>query len=67
MATYHDDNFGHWDDMDDPEMVDFYHRVQNESVEKKCQACERTVRLRPDYVICGRCADILERGGDPYG
>jgi hypothetical protein len=66
MPTYYDDNFGHWEDMDDPDMVEFYHKVQRESVEKKCEACGRLVRLRPDYSICNSCADKLERGMDIY-
>jgi len=41
--TYYDENFGHWDNMDDPDMVAFYHQVQRESVEKKCQGCGRLV------------------------
>jgi len=64
---YYDDNFGHWEDMDDPDMVEFYHRVQAENVEKKCRICKRTVRIRPQYDICNSCADMIERGGDPYG
>jgi hypothetical protein len=63
MGSYYDDNFGHWEDMDDPDMVDFYHQVQRESVLKKCADCGRRVRLRPDYGICGACADRAERGG----
>jgi hypothetical protein len=58
MGSYYDDNFGHWEDMDDPDMVDFYHQVQRESVLKKCADCGR-----PDYGICGACADRAERGG----
>ena len=57
MTSYYDDNFGHWEDMDDPDMVDFYHQVQKESVKKTCEQCGRTVMLRPDYAICGNCAD----------
>jgi len=33
---------------------------------KKCNACGQSVKLRPDYGICNSCAEILERGGDPY-
>jgi hypothetical protein len=61
--TYYDDNFGHWD-MESEEDVEFYHRVQEESVFKKCQGCGRRVKLRPDYYICNSCADIAERGGE---
>jgi hypothetical protein len=64
MAEYYDDNFGHWDDMDDPDMVEFYHKVQRESVEKECQNCGRVVRLRPDYAYCNSCMERLERGMD---
>jgi len=61
--TYVDDNFGTWD-MEDEDDLDFYNQVQEESVEKRCEGCGRTVRLRPDYYICSSCADTLERGGD---
>jgi len=66
MPTYYDDNFGHWEDMDDPDMQDFYRQVQRESVWKKCEACKRAVKLRPEYSICNSCADKLERGMDIY-
>ena len=61
---YYDDNFGHWDDMDDPDMVEFYHRVQQTNVEKECKRCGHLVSIQPQYAICNSCADILERGGD---
>ena len=61
---YFDDNFGHWDDMDDPDMVEFYHRVQQTNVEKECKRCGCLVSSQPQYAICNSCADILERGGD---
>lgn len=63
MPTFFDDNFGHWDDMDDPDNVDFYFQVQKESVEKECAECGRMVRLRPQYSICNSCADRIERFG----
>jgi len=62
--TYVDDNFGVWSDMDDPEMIAFYHKTQRESVRKKCQGCGRMVKIRRDYAICNACADRRERGGD---
>ena len=62
--TYVDDNFGTWDDMDDPDTVEFYHQVQQESVSKTCEGCRRKVRLRPDYGYCNSCADRIERGMD---
>ena len=60
---YYDDNFGHWDGMDDPDMVDFYHQVQKSSVWKTCRQCERKVKLRPDYDLCNSCAEHNERYG----
>ncbi len=62
---FYDENFGHWDDMDDPDTVRFYKQVQRESVMKNCRICNRRVKLRPEYDICNTCADILEHGGDP--
>ena len=67
--THYDDNFGHWDGMDPdhPDYEDnlrFYKQVQAESVEKICQGCERTVRLREEYGFCNSCADKIEQGID---
>lgn len=60
LRTYYN-NFGYWEDMDDPEVQDFY--AQRESVEKECEGCgRRTIRCRPDYAYCNACADLLERG-----
>ena len=64
MPGYYDDNFGHWDDMDDPDMQRFYEQVQRESVEKTCQGCGRTVRLRKPYAYCNSCANKIEAGMD---
>jgi hypothetical protein len=64
MASYYDDNFGHWDGMDDPDMREFYAQVQRESVEKVCVCCGRTVRLRPCYDKCDACATKIEQGWD---
>ena len=64
MAEYYDDNFGHWDDMEDPDMVDFYHRTQRESRPTVCQGCGETFNLRPGYGYCNSCADMRERGFD---
>jgi hypothetical protein len=61
--SYYDDNFGFYE-IEDEDDVEFYHRVQEESVEKTCQGCKRKVKLRPDYAYCNSCTDILERGGD---
>ena len=64
MKTYYDDNFGTWDNMDEPEMVDFYHQCQKSNVTKVCKQCERTVRIQPQYAICNSCADDIESGYD---
>lgn len=64
MPTYYDDNFGTWEDMDDPEMVDFYHRTQRSNVTKTCRRCRRRVKIQPQYDICNSCADAIERGAD---
>lgn len=61
---YYDDNFGEWHDMDDPDMVEFYHQVQKESIRKKCKGCGRMVKIRLDYAYCNACADRIERGFD---
>ena len=64
MSTYYDDNYGHWEGMDDADMVEFYKEVQRESVVKKCLGCGRKVKLRPEYGYCNSCADKIERGYD---
>lgn len=66
MAFHYDDNFGVWDDMDDPDMADFYEQVQRESVVKKCLGCCRMVKLRPSYSYCDSCATRIERGEDVW-
>jgi len=66
MTIYFDDNFGAWDGMEDPEMREFYMKIQNSNVEKKCGRCGRTVMLQPQYAICDSCATAIERGGDYY-
>jgi len=60
--TYYDDNFGAWEDMDDPDMREFYRQVQRESVTKECSVCGRVVRLRPDYDKCDSCCRKMEAG-----
>jgi hypothetical protein len=62
--SYYDDNFGHWDGMDDPDMVEYYKQVQRESVRKKCKGCGRTVKIKREYALCNSCADKVERGYD---
>jgi hypothetical protein len=64
MPTFVDDNFGTWEDMDDPDNREFYRQVQRESRPTKCKGCGRKVRLRPGYGYCNSCADKRERGMD---
>ena len=64
MPSFYDDNFGHWDDMDDPDMRDFYREVQDSNVEKRCSGCDRMVKIQPHYAYCNSCADKRERGWD---
>lgn len=63
-SGHYDDNFGHWDDMDDPDVAEYYHRVQAQSVETTCKGCRRRVRLMPQYAYCYACAATIERGGE---
>lgn len=60
---YYDDNFGFYE-IESQDDIDFYHRVQKESVTKKCLGCKRRVKLRPDYAYCNSCADKREKGYD---
>ena len=60
---YYDDNFGHWEDMDDPDNVEFYEHVQRNSVLKTCVDCGQEVRIMPNYECCNSCADKRENGG----
>lgn len=64
MSTFYDDNFGEWDDMDDPDVRDFYDKVQKESRPTECGGCGQTFNLRPGYGYCNSCADMRERGMD---
>lgn len=61
--SYYDDNYG-WYEIRDQDDIDFYHETQRKSVWKKCQRCQRRVKLRSDYAICNSCAEKIERGMD---
>ena len=61
---YYDDNYGHWEGMDDPDMVDFYFQTQQASVEKECLGCGRMVKIKPEYAYCDPCATKIEQGYD---
>lgn len=63
MTSYNDDNFGEYDIHDD-EDVEFYFRIQDTNVEKKCKGCGRTVKIQPQYAYCNSCANKIERGED---
>ena len=60
--TYYDDNYGFWEDMDDPDMMEFYLETQRSSVWKICVDCERKVKIKPDYECCDSCARKREQG-----
>ncbi len=62
---YYDDNYGVWTDMEDEETREFYRDVQKRSVTKKCDGCNRTVKILPDYAYCNNCAEMVEHGLDP--
>lgn len=66
MATYYDDNYGHYD-IDSQEDVDFYWERQRTNVRKQCQGCNRWVNIQPDYAYCNSCADKIECGYDCEG
>lgn len=63
MPGYYDDNYG-WYDIESEEDVEFYHRVQRESVWKKCEGCGRRVKIKPEYGYCNSCAEKREQGWD---
>jgi hypothetical protein len=63
MNNYYDDNFGHWDEMENPEMRNFYRNVQKKSIKKICVDCKREVKILPDYECCDQCATRREQGG----
>lgn len=69
MATYYDDNFGFWENMDPAspdgeENIRFYKQIQKTNVRKKCKGCGRTVSIQPHYAYCNSCADKREKGYD---
>ena len=64
MTTYHDDNFGEWLDMDDPDNREMYNEYQKTNVEKRCLGCQRLVRIQPHYSYCNACATKREHGFD---
>ncbi len=63
--VYYDDNFGNYE-IKDEEDIEFYKKVQEESVKKECEGCGRVVMLRPQYGTCNSCMERLEQGLDLY-
>ncbi len=61
-AEYYDDNYGHWEHMDDEDTQEFYRHVQKNSILKKCVDCGRMVKIMPQYECCNDCADKREKG-----
>ncbi len=61
---YYDDNYGHWEDMDDPDNREHYRRTQQTNVTKKCAGCGRKVHIQPQYSYCNSCATKREQGWD---
>lgn len=61
---HYDDNFGHWHDMEDPEMQDFYERTQRTNVKKICSICGEEVMIQPHYDKCNACCVRIESGLD---
>jgi hypothetical protein len=61
MASYYDDNFGHYN-IESEDDIEFFHHMQSESEWKECAQCERKVFISYRYAICNDCADKKERG-----
>lgn len=64
MASYYDDNYGHWEGMDEEENREHYRRTQATNVWKKCRGCGKRVKIQPQYGYCNACATARERGVD---
>ena len=60
--SYYDQNYGHWENMEEPGMVEFYHQVQKNSVLKQCSICGDMVKIQPHYDKCNDCCDKIESG-----
>ena len=61
MASYYDDNFGHWE-IESEDDIEFYHEVQRNSVKTTCRQCGGEFMLKRGYNLCNGCADAMERG-----
>ena len=60
MATYYDDNFGHYN-IESEEDIEFYHEVQKDSFRTICRQCDGVFMLKRGYNLCNGCADANER------
>jgi uncharacterized paraquat-inducible protein A len=67
MTTYYDSDFGQMQDMDDPDVREWYMERQTQKTRRKCSCCDQVKLMHVEYDVCGQCADQLERGGDPGG
>lgn len=65
MPLYYDDSFGFYEDMGDPDVLEFYFMNQRRAVQKKCADCDRIVLLLPKYDCCNDCANRREQGLEP--
>ena len=61
--SYYDDNFGHYE-IESEEDIEFYHKIQAQSVWKRCDGCKKRVKIMPHYGYCNACATKLENGFD---
>lgn len=61
MASYYDDNFGHWE-IESEEDIEFYHEVQRDSFRTTCRQCGGVFMLKRGYNLCNGCADRMESG-----
>ena len=61
MASYYDDNFGHYN-IESDEDVAFYREMQRRNVRKRCTRCGQMVSIQPQYAICNSCCEAAERG-----
>ena len=59
MPGFYDENYG-WYEIEDQDDIDFYFETQQQSVEKVCVDCGRTVKIKPEYECCNSCAERRE-------
>lgn len=69
MTSWHSDDYGMWEGMDPShpdyeENIEFYRDRARTAVAKHCMGCGQLVRIQPEYALCYKCADTIDRGGD---